>query len=204
LRLTMRTALPALDGHYYQILESGWVRVINRFLPAEEMAALHANSHVFLLPAARVHIVSLLQAMSYGLVVVGSDGWGMEEYLHHERNGLIVKGRYGKVSWADDDAGMLREDYEPMAVADAAVVQGIVEAVSRLVEDRSLRARLGREARKDVETKYTVEHWNRNLKNVFDQALGGVPPTDRPVADSKASAIWGRSSGVSTSGPKKA
>jgi glycosyltransferase involved in cell wall biosynthesis len=175
LRLTMRTALPALDDHYYRILESGWVRVINRFLPAEEMAALHANSHVFLLPAARVHIVSLLQAMSYGLAVVASDGWGMEEYLHHERNGLIVKGRYGKVSWADEAAGMLREDYEPMALADAVVVQGIVDAVSRLVEDSRLRARLGRAARADVETKYTVERWNQNLKMVFDHAAGKTP-----------------------------
>jgi glycosyltransferase involved in cell wall biosynthesis len=177
LRLTMRTALPALDGHYYQILESGWVRVINRFLPAEEMAALHANSHIFLLPAARIHVVSLLQAMSYGLAVVASDGWGMEEYLHHERNGLIVKGRYGKVSWADQSVGMLREDYEPMATADSVVVQGIVDAVSRLVEDRGLRARLGRTARNDVETKYTVERWNQNLKAVFDQASGNVPTT---------------------------
>ncbi len=175
LRLTMRTALPALDSHFYRILESGWVRVIDRFLPADEMAALHANSHIFLLPAARVHIVSLLQAMSYGLAVVGSDGWGMEEYLNHERNGLIVKGRYGKVSWADDEAGMLREDYEPMATSDAAVVQGIVDAVSLLVEDRGLRARLGRAARNDVETNYTVERWNQNLKNVFDQASGAPP-----------------------------
>ena len=85
--------------------------------------------------------------MSYGLAVVASDGWGMEEYLHHERNGLIVRGRYGKVSWADETAGMLREDYEPMAVTDSAVVQGIVDAVSRLVEDRvcvrGLAVRLG-------------------------------------------------------------
>jgi glycosyltransferase involved in cell wall biosynthesis len=176
LRLTLRTALPALDGHYHRILESGWVRVINRFLPAEEMAALHANSHIFLLPAARIHIVSLLQAMSYGLAVVGSDGWGMEEYLHHERNGLIVKGRYGKVSWADQTAGMLREDYEPMAVVDPVVVQGIVDAVSRLVEDRGLRARLGRAARNEVETKYTVERWNQNLKTVFDLAAGNAMP----------------------------
>jgi glycosyltransferase involved in cell wall biosynthesis len=90
---------------------------------------------------------------------------------------------------------MLREDYEPMAVADAAVVQGIVDAVSRLVEDRSLRARLGREARKDVETKYTVERWNQNLKNVFDQALGGVPPAASDnllVADLPMSAVSGR------------
>jgi glycosyltransferase involved in cell wall biosynthesis len=95
------------------------------------------------------------------------------------------------VSWADEEAGMLREDYEPMAVADAAVVQGIVDAVSRLVEDRVLRARLGRAARKDVETKYTVERWNQNLKNVFDEARGVAPPAasdgDR-VPDSPISA----------------
>ncbi len=63
LRLTLRTSLPALNNHYTRILERGWVRVINRFLSAEEMLELHASSHIFLLPAARVHIVSLLQAM---------------------------------------------------------------------------------------------------------------------------------------------
>ncbi|MBY0514874.1 MAG: glycosyltransferase, partial [Gemmataceae bacterium] len=113
LRLTIRTKLPALEHHYHRILESGWVRIIDRFMPADELAELHASSHVFLLPAARVHIVSLLQAMSYGLAVVASDGWGMEEYVEDGRNALVVKGRYGKTSWADREAGVLREDYEP-------------------------------------------------------------------------------------------
>jgi glycosyltransferase involved in cell wall biosynthesis len=172
LRLTLRSNLPALDNHYRRILDSSWVRVIDRFLSAEEMAALHADSHIFLLPAARVHIVSLLQAMSYGLAVVASDGWGIEEYIRHEHNGLIVKGRYGKVSWADEQAGLLREDYRPMYTADPEVVAGLVEAVSRLVEERELRARLGRMARADVETKYTLKQWNQALKGVFDQARG--------------------------------
>ncbi|MBY0229872.1 MAG: hypothetical protein K2W96_11375 [Gemmataceae bacterium] len=63
LRLTIRSALPPLDARYRRMIESGWVRVIDRFLSAEEMAALLAGSHAFLLPAARIHIVSLLQAM---------------------------------------------------------------------------------------------------------------------------------------------
>jgi glycosyltransferase involved in cell wall biosynthesis len=183
LRLTLRTALPALDDHYLRIIEQGWVRVINRFLTAEEMAALHADSHVFLLPAARVHIVSLLQAMSYGLAVVASDGWGIEEYLEHERNGLVVKGRYGKSSWADREAGFLREDYETTHTPDPEVVQGIVEAVSRLVEDRELRRRLGRAARQDVETKYSLARWNQGLREALDRALG--VPAD-PVAQTVA------------------
>ena len=176
LRLTLRTALPDLDAHYHRILEGADVRVINRFLSAEEMSSLHADSHIFLLPAARIHIVSLLQAMSYGLAVVGSDGWGMEEYLRHEQNGLVVKGRYGKTSWADETAGLLREDYEPMYTPDPEVVAGLVEAVSRLVEDRELRRRLSAAARRDVETTYNLECWNAGLKAALDEALGNEPP----------------------------
>jgi glycosyltransferase involved in cell wall biosynthesis len=188
LRLTLRTSLPDLADHYHRIMADGRVRVIDRFLTAEEMAELHASSHVFLLPAARVHIVSLLQAMSYGLAVVGTDGWGMEEYLEDGRNGLVVRGRHGRASWADDEAGVLRENYEVMYTPDSAVVAGIVEAVSRLVEDREFRRRLGRTARADVETRYTLGNWNRGMKAAFDLALGtadepaappALPPADR-------------------------
>jgi glycosyltransferase involved in cell wall biosynthesis len=176
MRLTLRTELPTLADHYHRILESGWVRVISRFLSAEEMSSLLATSHIFLLPAARVHILSLLQAMSYGLAVVASDGWGIEEYLEHERNGLIVKGRYGKTSWEDPEAGLLREDYEHTYTPDPVVVEGIVEAASRLVEDGALRRRLGRTARRDVETTFTLENWNRGLKEAFDKALPAPAP----------------------------
>jgi glycosyltransferase involved in cell wall biosynthesis len=171
LRLTMRTSLPGLDDHYHRIIDKNWVRVIDRLLTAEEMDDLLAGSHIFLLPAARVHIVSLLQAMSYGLAVVTSDGWGIQEYVTHERNGLIVPGRYGKVSWADKEAGQLREKYELMHSPDPDMIPRIVEAVSRLVEDRELRRRLGRTARHDAATTFTLENWNRGLKRLFDKAL---------------------------------
>jgi glycosyltransferase involved in cell wall biosynthesis len=170
-RLTLRTNFPEeLDDRYHRIIESGWVRVIERFLPTEEMADLHADSDIFLLPAARVHIVSLLQAMSYGLPVVASDGWGFEEYIEDGRNGLVVCGRHGKVSWADYETGFLREDYSLTAKADPDIVEGLVIAISRLVEDRELRARLGREARADVETKYNLAQWNEGLRSALDRA----------------------------------
>jgi glycosyltransferase involved in cell wall biosynthesis len=183
LRLTLRTEVPGLDDHYHRILEKGWVRVINRFMTNEEMSALLAQSHIFLLPAARVHILSLLQAMSYGLAVVASDGWGIEEYVTHERNGLIVKGRYGKTSWADEEAGILREDYQPLYTSDPNVVEGIVEAVSRLVEDHQLRRRLGRTARQDVQERWTLEGWNRGIKEVFDKIM---PPSPATTATAEA------------------
>ena len=139
LRLTLRTHLPGLDVRHHRIIEKGWVRIIDRFSSAREMEALMAESHIYLLPAARVHIVSLLQAMAHGLVVVTSDGWGFDEYVTHGENGLIVKGRYGKISWIDEKVGMLREHYGPIYKSDPRVVRGLVKAISRLVENPGLR-----------------------------------------------------------------
>ncbi|MDB5311903.1 MAG: hypothetical protein JWO38_6105 [Gemmataceae bacterium] len=170
LRLTLRSGLSRLDLRYRRIIERRWVRVIDRFVPTDEMDQIQREAHIYLLPSARIHIVSVLQAMSYGQAVVVSDGWGMDEYVDHDRNGLVVTGRAGKVSWMDKKTGLLRENYAPMYVPDPAVVDGLVAAVSRLVEDGALRARIGRAARADVETRYNLGHWNAALKSVFDKA----------------------------------
>lgn len=173
LRLTLRSQLPRLDERYQRLLENSWIRVIDRFLPAKELDELQRESHIYLLPSARIHIVSVLQAMSYGQVVVGSDGWGVEEYIEHDRTGLIVKGRAGTVSWMDESVGLLREDYSHLYESNPTVVKGIVEAVSRLVEDVGLRRRLGAAAREAVETRYNLARWNDSLKTVFDAAREG-------------------------------
>jgi glycosyltransferase involved in cell wall biosynthesis len=173
LRLTLRSAIPTMAPRYYRILERCGVRVLDRFLHDEELDGLLGRSHIYLLPAARVHIVSVLRAMAHGLAVVVSDGWGMHEYVAHGRNGLIVPGRAGKVSWMDERVGLLRENYRPMYAPSPVVVAGLVEAVSRLVEDRELRRGLGRRARSDVETTYNLEQWNRGLQAAFDKARAG-------------------------------
>jgi glycosyltransferase involved in cell wall biosynthesis len=129
------------------------------------------RAHLFLLPAARIHIVSLLKAMAYGQAAVVSDGWGFSEYVNHEHNGMIVPGRYGVTSWEDPETGMLREDYEPMHVSSPIVVQGLVEAISTLVEDTALRRALGQQARQDIAQRYNLQSWNEGLIRVLDQAL---------------------------------
>jgi glycosyltransferase involved in cell wall biosynthesis len=171
-RLTLRTALPrSLSTRYREIIDRCWVRVISWYLQPQEMDALLCKSHVFLLPAARVHIVSVLKAMSFGEVVIASDGWGFDEYLTHNRNAIIIKGRHGKASWMDEKTGMLHENYERMRTPDPDIVQGLVEAISELAEDRRKCKRLGEAARHDVATRYTLANWNRGLKAVLDRAL---------------------------------
>ncbi len=173
IRLVLRTQLPSdLDSRYLNMLtENLRIKLINHFLSFDDMKKLMLNTDIYVLPAARLHVVSILQAMSYSIPVVVSDGWGIEEYVRHEWSGLVVRGRYGECSWIDSANGMLREDYSSLWQSNPIVVAGLVDSLSALIEDKALRKRLGQNARKDVETKFSIDNWNRGLKDAFDQAL---------------------------------
>ena len=171
LSLVLRTSLPSLDQCYIDIIKRNNVRVIGHFLSNSDWELLIKNSDIYLLPSDRIHAVSMLEAMSYGLAVVVSDGWGIGEYVQDRVNGMIVKGRYGKVVWMDDKTGMLCEDYKLMSYEDPVVVKGLVEAISNLIEDKDLYEKISRKARYDIETKYNLENWNKGLKEAFDKAL---------------------------------
>ena len=171
LRLIVRSKLPDdLDRRYHQIIERCNVTVIDRFLPADEIRSLFDSADIYVLPSARLHVVSILQAMAHGLAVVASDGWGISEYIDHERNGLIVAGRYGETSWMTSD-GMLMEDYRPLLKRTPKVAGALRDILAMLINDPGRRQQLGETARRDVETRFSLDVWNVGLATAFDRAL---------------------------------
>jgi glycosyltransferase involved in cell wall biosynthesis len=171
LRLIVRSKLPDdLDRRYHQIIERCNVRVIDRFLPAQEIRSLFDSADIYVLPSARLHVVSILQAMAHGLAVVASDGWGISEYIDHERNGLIVAGRYGETSWMTPD-GMLMEDYRPLLKRTSQVAGALRDTLAMLINEPGRRRQLGETARQDVETRFSLGAWNAGLATAFDRAL---------------------------------
>ena len=168
--LVLRTALPVdLPQRYRDLIARLPISVFDQKLETDQMNSLIASADVYVLPSARLHVVSVLQAMAYGKAVVVSDGWGLDEYVEHERNGLVVAGRYGTCAWIDDE-GMLREDYRPLRSADANVTRGLIDTLRRVIVDPELRDRLGKAAQADVSERFTVDNWNAGLKLAFDRA----------------------------------
>jgi glycosyltransferase involved in cell wall biosynthesis len=147
------------------------VTVVHRFLPADEIRSFFDSADSYGLPSARLHVVSILQAMAHSLAVVASDGWGVSEYIEHGRNGLIVPGRYGETSWMTTD-GMLMEDYRLLLSATANVANALNETLALLIEESGMRWHLGETAKRDVETKFSLASWNLGLRRAFDRALG--------------------------------
>lgn len=172
IRLTLRTNMPEkLDIRYKKIIERCDVRIIDYFLSDSELQFLFNNTNIYVLPSARIHVVSILEAMANGMAVVVSDGWGIEEYVVNGWNGFVIKGRYGKTSWIDSETGMFKENYEPMFKPDSLVIKGLVETLSALIENKQLRERIGSMAKEDVETKFNINNWNNGLKKAFGKAL---------------------------------
>jgi glycosyltransferase involved in cell wall biosynthesis len=108
--------------------------------------------------------------MAHGLAVVASDGWGIAEYIDHERNGLIMAGRYGETSWMTPD-GMLMEDYRPLLKVNPKVADALRAILAMLINEPGRLRQLGETARRDVETRFSLEAWNAGLATAFDRAL---------------------------------
>ncbi|NVK18618.1 MAG: glycosyltransferase family 4 protein [Methylocystaceae bacterium] len=106
-----------------------------------DIADIYQQSTIAILPSWREGLPkSLLEAAACGLPMITTDVPGCREIVTHEENGLLV----------------------PLKSA-----QGLADAIERLMNDRVLRQRLGRNARKLVETEL-------NQKAIGQQTLAVV------------------------------
>jgi glycosyltransferase involved in cell wall biosynthesis len=174
LHLTIRCVIPGgpCQDRFRQLQDKyGTVRVRNlsTYLPAEQWRDVLLGSDIFALPAARIHVVSLLEAMAHGLAVLTSDGWAIEEYVRNRETGVVVQGRARKVSWIDEKTGILRENYSPMYTRDEAVITQLAAALGELADDARFRLELAARAQEAVRTEFTVERWNNALREVFER-----------------------------------
>jgi glycosyltransferase involved in cell wall biosynthesis len=168
-RLVIRSRLPRnLPARHRALVQDLGIEVIDTFLPKEKWEQLKMEAGYFLFPAARIHIVSTLEAMAYGMTLITSNGWGVDEYVKDGENGIVVPGRH-RVSWMDWKTGILREDYAPMYEANLPMAESLAEAFLKVHDDPALKEKITVQARRDVDEKYTLKNWNARLKEIFDQ-----------------------------------
>lgn len=177
LHLVMKCTLPSVMPNKYREIINKYknkkIHIISEKLSDDDMDNLMRHMDIYLLPAARIHVISILGAMAAGIPVITSDGWGINEYIKADENGIIVEGRYGKTSWVDND-GILREDYSVLYRGDEEFAHKLAERIERLIMDDSFRLKITRNAIKDIRENYSIEKYNENLKNVFDKVFNAL------------------------------
>lgn len=108
--------------------------------PEGKGAALAACS-IFVLPSYHEGMpMALLEAMSWGVPVIATPVGGIPQIVTHEVNGLLVPPRE---------------------------VAALAAAIERLLQDPTLRVRLGKAARTTIEAGFSLEDAMRKLDNIY-------------------------------------
>ncbi len=90
------------------------------------------DTDLFLIPACRIHSMSVVRALCYGNVVIGSNGWGFNEFLDEE---YCCVGQE-KASYIED--GILKERYSlHLEQPNLTLLGSLREKITALIEDPS-------------------------------------------------------------------
>ena len=172
LSLVIKCKMPQqIPQKHFKILEkylNKKIFIIQEKLSDADMTSLMKKSDIFLIPSARIHVVSILNTMALGMPVVASDAWNTKEYIEDNVNGMIVSGRYGKTSWVDED-GLLREDYRILYQGDSEFALKLAQKIDFLIQNDDFRFQITKNAMNDIHTKYSIERYNVGLKRCYDE-----------------------------------
>jgi glycosyltransferase involved in cell wall biosynthesis len=100
---------------------------------------------IFLLPSLYEGFSNvILEALAYGIPVVGTNACGINEIIRDGINGILIKPKS----------------------ADA-----IAEAILKLMEDKDLQKRLGKEGKRTISAKFTINKTVEKLEGIFNTIL---------------------------------
>lgn len=149
------------------------INFITKPLSEKELEELYISSHVLLTPAHTFVATAPLEAMSFGIPVIGRDTYGTGEYIQHKKNGFLV-GPGKHFDYTDYSyMGRLKNKtvIENMRIPDEKTVIEIYSAMSYFVDKPSLIVKYGNFSREIVRKRFSIDARNKNLKKVFDKGL---------------------------------
>ena len=179
--LVLRSALPEkIRNRFASLLAHPNVEVRDRFMTADEYVGLLRSSHYFLLPSARIHVVSIMEAMYYGAVPIVSDGWGIREYVEDNVTGHVVSGIYGRVSWVDPETGALQEDYAPMYGTPGIMTEALGRCLTGLLDNPSDRTVFALRAHRRVRDRHNIDLFNLEFSRFLERGFAGLESISGP------------------------
>ena len=160
LELVVRSAVPSRVRR--ELAGNNKVTLIDQPIPWDELEHEWRSADIFVFPSPISTAQVLLDALSYELPTVATDVAGNPEIVEDGNNGFLVPGR----AVTELDRAWDRE-------LDRELVQALCQKLSILIENPELRRRMGKEARRTAEEKFSIEKRNEALKRVLDEATEG-------------------------------
>lgn len=149
------------------------IRLLENPISKMELEELYRSSDIFSHSGFEVLNLSVLEAMSYGLPVIATALYNTPEAVKHMQNGILIELPnpslfYTKYKTPNDYS---RSFLHSMRSLRPYMKEKLKEYMKLLIEDSSLRQKIGKEAALTIEKgEFSIAKRNSLLKEVFDQA----------------------------------
>ena len=150
------------------------IRVIDKTLPWSLLEQEFKTADIFLHPGYFTPGMVILDAMSYELPVITTNLWGNPEIIDDGKTGFLISEPAGIPYYSENllPKEGTRDVLKAIKIVDPKLVRELVEKTSILIEDEKLRRKMGRNARKEIQTgKFSIRTRNQKLKRIFDEAI---------------------------------
>lgn len=151
-------------------------KAIENFIPREELVNYFKSADIFVMPSHVTIPHQMVEAMSFELPVVTTTSWANGEYIEHSVSGLVVEKSktlpYYFPGTNELHRGTQSEFENALRQPDPQVVADLIHQINFLIQDKSLRRKMGMAGRWEVEHgKFSLESVNRQLGHIFDEAI---------------------------------
>lgn len=138
---------------------------------AELFSRTYPSSDIFVMPTyIDTFGYAFLEAMSFGLPCIGTRHFAVPEIVEDNVTGLLVE----PVARYFDGRGIGHPEMQVQDMKNQTTVDGLTEALEKLISSRSLRSSMGRAGYSSVaEGRFCVRRRNDILKSVYESAISG-------------------------------
>jgi glycosyltransferase involved in cell wall biosynthesis len=133
--------IPRLKSIASELNVSASVHFLEKITTDDQLAACYASAEIFALPSTGEGFgIVFLEAMAFGLPVVGANAGGVTDIIQHQTNGLLVPPK------------------NPEA---------LTQALMQLLKDANLRTILGQNAKKSIQDKYLFASLEKGVEQLL-------------------------------------
>lgn len=169
IELIFKCDVPENIKQKYSLREIHFLPYKSQLLPRDELIRnFHMKCDIFVYPTLHdLFGLGLLDAMVAGLPIVTTKQFAIPEIVEDRKNGFLIKPWY---VWYDEKY-LPRKKVKLVRSRDE-FIEDLVSKLSLLIEDSSLRKRMGRYGRRLVEKgKFSIKERNKKLRRIYEEAL---------------------------------
>jgi len=156
---------------YNRINKNPGIIYLNRITRGALFEQYYPNADIYILPTLNdVFGFSLLEAFAFGLPVIATNIHAIPEIVENNSSGLLINIKNHKFYKDRNRYKNNNDKYIVPKSLDEQLTEEIYEKLKRLIEDFSLRKKLGKNALRVARTKFSFEKRNRIMSRIYREA----------------------------------